>query len=412
MTEPRSREALREVVLVRHAAATGQEPEAPLSAEGRRQAGLLAELLLPLGLERIVASPFRRALESVEPLAARSGLRLETDPRLAERVLSERSLADWREQLRRSFQELDLCLEGGESSRCARARGVAAVLAASAGTRRCAVVTHGNLLALILGWVDPTVGYEQWSLLSNPDVFLVQLDGQRPREFRRLWGSPAAAATAVPTFPHLDDLRRAYDGDAAERNGLQELQWRTGVLERWLQELPPRPRLLELGPGTGQLALHAQGLGASVTALDLSPQNVGYCRQRGVSAQVGDLRALAQLEALGQFDGIYAINCLLHVPRAEHPAVVAGMRRRLVPGGSVLIASWGGPDWEGVWPHDRCAPARFFSHYDDARFQALTFAGFQVVRRELLSDFVLEELHPQVLVLRGDAAEAREPTEA
>ena len=54
-------------------------------------------------------------------------------------------------------------------------------------TRRCAVVTHGNLLALILKWADTTVGFELWSRLSNPDVFVLQTDGHGTREFNRVW---------------------------------------------------------------------------------------------------------------------------------------------------------------------------------------------------------------------------------
>jgi len=137
---------MREIVLVRHAAASGQQAEAPLTAEGRQQASALADVLLSLGSQRLIASPFRRAIESVEPFARRSGLTIETDQRLVERVLSVRGLPDW----------------------------------------RSVVVTHGNLLALILRWVDEKVGYEHWAQLSNPDVFVVQLDGVQ-RSFRRAW---------------------------------------------------------------------------------------------------------------------------------------------------------------------------------------------------------------------------------
>jgi SAM-dependent methyltransferase len=202
-------------------------------------------------------------------------------------------------------------------------------------------------------------------------------------------------------FPQLDDLRRAYDRDASYRNGLADLQWRTEVLEQWLHELPNAPRLLELGPGTGQLALHAESLGARVHAIDLSGQNVAYCRQRGISAQIGDLRALRDIEGLGLFDGVYAINVLLHVPRAEHASVLSGVRTCLVAGGSVLLVSWGGNDIEGIWAEDRCDPPRFFSQYDDASFFALTFAGFEVVRRELLPAQTPDGAHPQLLVLRS-----------
>src|SRR5690348_13642995 len=71
--------------LVRHCQATSQSPEASLPAEGLVQADLLADFLAPLGPERIVSSPFRRAVQSVEPLAARLSLPIEIDDRLRER---------------------------------------------------------------------------------------------------------------------------------------------------------------------------------------------------------------------------------------------------------------------------------------------------------------------------------------
>ena len=179
--------AMGEVVLVRHAAATGQDASAPLSADGYRQAGELADFLGRFDIDRVVSSPFRRAVESVEPFAHHRGLAIETDARLVERVLSARSLPDWREHLRRSFEEADYCLLDGESSRVAQARATAAVLAASVGGLRSLVVTHGNLLALILKWVDRDVGYEAWAQLSNPDVFVIHTDGPGQRRFRRVW---------------------------------------------------------------------------------------------------------------------------------------------------------------------------------------------------------------------------------
>lgn len=202
-------------------------------------------------------------------------------------------------------------------------------------------------------------------------------------------------------FPHLDSLRLAYDGDARNRNTIEDLQWRTGVLERWLDDLPRSPRLLELGPGTGQLARRAAELGARVHAIDLSGENVAYCRQRGISAEVGDFRKLSSAEGLGAFDGVYAINALLHVPRTEHASVVASARGCLVPGGSLLIVNWGGRDIEGIYADDTCVPPRYFSHYDDAGFFGLEFAGFEVVRRELLTAKTPDGLHPQLLALRS-----------
>jgi 2,3-bisphosphoglycerate-dependent phosphoglycerate mutase len=175
------------LVLVRHATATGQETTAALTIEGRRQAERLADVLVPFRIQRVISSPFVRATESIEPFCRRAGLRLETDDQLTERVLSARNLPDWREHLRRSFDDADYCLEDGESSRTAQARGVAAVQAALASGQRCVLVTHGNLLALILRWIDGTVGYDAWSKLSNPDVFVLHIEDEGRRAFSRIW---------------------------------------------------------------------------------------------------------------------------------------------------------------------------------------------------------------------------------
>ncbi|MBN4005590.1 hypothetical protein [Nostoc sp. LPT] len=37
-----------------------------------------------------------------------------------------------------------------------------------------AIMTHGNLMALILKHFDDCIGYIEWEKLSNPDVYRVQ----------------------------------------------------------------------------------------------------------------------------------------------------------------------------------------------------------------------------------------------
>jgi 8-oxo-dGTP diphosphatase len=77
-------------VLVRHASAgdrdqwTVEDRLRPLDARGRRQAAALVELLRPLGVRRVVSSPYVRCVETVEPLAAALDLQVEADDRLAE----------------------------------------------------------------------------------------------------------------------------------------------------------------------------------------------------------------------------------------------------------------------------------------------------------------------------------------
>jgi 2,3-bisphosphoglycerate-dependent phosphoglycerate mutase len=179
--------------LVRHCQSSGQAPDAPLTPLGRQQAERLAMTLRSHGIARIVSSPYLRACQSVEPLARDLGLTVETDDRLIERVLSTEPLDDWRERLRAAWDDHDLTLPGGESSRQATRRGLAALAAILAdGRRPTVVVSHGNLLALLLHAFDGRPGFTTWEQLTNPDLFEVVYttpDGKAAASWRatRTW---------------------------------------------------------------------------------------------------------------------------------------------------------------------------------------------------------------------------------
>jgi exopolyphosphatase/guanosine-5'-triphosphate,3'-diphosphate pyrophosphatase len=81
---------VRKVYLIRHAKAEklsawdGPEPLRPLTPRGLLQAQELAESLAGAGVRRILASPFLRCRQTAAPLAARLGLRVLVDERLAD----------------------------------------------------------------------------------------------------------------------------------------------------------------------------------------------------------------------------------------------------------------------------------------------------------------------------------------
>jgi 2,3-bisphosphoglycerate-dependent phosphoglycerate mutase len=173
--------------LVRHCQSVGHHPEAPLSGDGLAQADALAERLTRLGIERIVSSPFRRAMQSVAPLARRLGLAVDIEPRLREHVLSAADLPDWRAALKASFEDPDLCFEGGESGRAATQRVLSAVEEMRARAAPItAVATHGKLLTFLLRHFDSRIGFADWQALTNPDIFRLTFacDRANVRRFR------------------------------------------------------------------------------------------------------------------------------------------------------------------------------------------------------------------------------------
>ena len=174
--------------LVRHCQTTGQAPDAPLTALGHAQAQQLAAHLAACGIARIVSSPYLRARQSVEPLASVIGVAVETDDRLVERVLSTEPLDNWRASLLATWDDRDLILPGGESSRQATARGLAAVEAVlAAGPEPTAVVSHGNLISLLLHAFDGRPGFATWEALTNPDLFEVARSSGGTWTVTRTW---------------------------------------------------------------------------------------------------------------------------------------------------------------------------------------------------------------------------------
>lgn len=184
---------LRQAFLVRHCQSSGPEPEAPLTPLGHQQAATLARYLRRFDIDHIIASPFRRALQTIEPFAQQVQLSIHHDDRFAERRLSIRPLEDWRHHIHQSFTDFDHRAPGGESSREAQRRGRAAIEAVLSQEHRLPiVVTHGNLLTLLLHSIDRTYGFAAWERLTNPDVYLVEVDVQGRYSFQHTWEDKTA----------------------------------------------------------------------------------------------------------------------------------------------------------------------------------------------------------------------------
>ena len=174
--------------VVRHGKAEGQEPDARLTLDGQVQAQNIADTLASFGIDRIVSSTYRRAIDSIQPLAERLGLPVETDERIIEAGLSSINYPDWLERLKATFEDPDLSYEGGESSRAAAGRAVAAVDAVLLTDAQVpVVVTHGRLLTLLMRHYDSRFGFDNWRALSSPDLFRIHLSDSRAPEVARLW---------------------------------------------------------------------------------------------------------------------------------------------------------------------------------------------------------------------------------
>jgi SAM-dependent methyltransferase len=176
----------------------------------------------------------------------------------------------------------------------------------------------------------------------------------------------------------LGSLREAYDGRAAWRDGVVKEPWKLAERQAFRERLAPGARLLEIGAGTGQDSLYFQREGCAVVAADLSPVMVEHCRAKGLEAHVRDFLHLGF--PAGSFDAVFAMNCLLHVPNRDLPAVLEAVRAVLRPGGLFFLGVFGGAEsTEGPLEGDEHVPPRFFSWRTDEQLLGFAAASFEVV---------------------------------
>lgn len=176
--------------LVRHAHANWTPDEnRPLSAQGLADAQRVADLLASCPIDAVYASPARRAWQTVELLAVRLGLPIHPIPDLRERELAGGPVDDFLAAVKAAWDNPTQAHPGGESNVVAQRRGVAVVLQLSAQHPDGHLVlgTHGNLLALVLQYFYPTMGYDFWQSLTMPDVYRLDLGLEGATSLERLW---------------------------------------------------------------------------------------------------------------------------------------------------------------------------------------------------------------------------------
>jgi 2,3-bisphosphoglycerate-dependent phosphoglycerate mutase len=177
------------LLLLRHAAsdfdATLSDAERGLSELGVEQADALVAQLLALQPDRLFASPYRRARDTVLPLANALGLAVTIDPALKECAFQRHVGEAWPAPIRRAWSAPAVGIGGGEAASLCQRR----VIDCLTRLRRehpgqCLLVaSHGNAIALALNYLDPAFDFDCWQRMPMPALFEVDIAG---RAFRSI----------------------------------------------------------------------------------------------------------------------------------------------------------------------------------------------------------------------------------
>lgn len=135
----------------------------------------------------------------------------------------------------------------------------------------------------------------------------------------------------------------------------------TGIQEKFIRLLPNGGSILDFGCGSGRDALYFAGKGFDVDAVDGSREMCRLARERdGIRVRQ---MLFSELDASGEYDGIWACASLLHLPSTELKLVILKMWRALKNGGWLYISFKYG-EFEGM------RNGRYFTDFTEKSFEA------------------------------------------
>lgn len=176
---------------VRHAHSTYSPDELnrPLSERGKEDARKVTEILKKESISVLISSPYKRAIQTIEGLAGVNGVEIVIEEDFKERLLSEKPIDDFDSAIAKVWEDYSFSWEGGESNVVAQNRGVRAlekVLERYEG-KNIAIGTHGNIMVLIMNYLDNSFDFTFWKHLDMPDIYKLSFDNRRLIDVKRIW---------------------------------------------------------------------------------------------------------------------------------------------------------------------------------------------------------------------------------
>jgi 2,3-bisphosphoglycerate-dependent phosphoglycerate mutase len=166
---------LTNIYLVRHAHSiyTPDELNRPLSEKGAIDAGRITEILLNENIDIVLASSYRRAIQTVEGISKYIGTEIIIEDAFKERKIAEGSVENFDSAITKLWTNFNFAYKGGESNLEAQSRGVDSLnkVLNKYNGKNVVIGTHGNIMVLIMNYFDNKYDYEFWKNLSMPDIY-------------------------------------------------------------------------------------------------------------------------------------------------------------------------------------------------------------------------------------------------
>ncbi|MBI9015610.1 MAG: histidine phosphatase family protein [Clostridiales bacterium] len=188
------------IFMVRHAESlyvNGKEKQRGLSSFGLQEANKVSLILKDIEIDAIYSSDYNRSLETVKPLSDLKKTKIIELTDLRERRMKpehiELTYNDFIEAVKKSYENFDFSISGGESIRDVHERAIPVIemIIKNHKGKNIVIGTHGNLMTMIMKYYDDSYGYSFWEKTSMPDIYVLTFNENKLIRINRKWNESA-----------------------------------------------------------------------------------------------------------------------------------------------------------------------------------------------------------------------------
>jgi len=172
---------------------------------------------------------------------------------------------------------------------------------------------------------------EEYERMIHSELRLIRLRAGAPSATSAI-PSPAVppAAQSPATPPAMDYSRFAERFRGTEEEIRRNMDFYRPVFANC-------DNVLDIGCGRGEFLETMRDAGVHARGIDLSPESVTQCRDKGLEAEVADLFAFLGAQPDGEFDGIMSSQVVEHLPPDRLPEMIRLCAAKLRRGGILAL---------------------------------------------------------------------------
>lgn len=172
-----------EIYFIRHAEpdhSVVDDGQRPLTSKGLKDASNLVNYFNAIDISSIYSSPYKRAIQTVKPIAENKSITIQIRESLKERISNTNwidNTEDLNTHVRQMWQKPDMGIDGGESIRSVQERNIRelALILKETKNKKSIIGTHGTALATMISYYRKTFSGDDFLKFIGKMPYIIRM---------------------------------------------------------------------------------------------------------------------------------------------------------------------------------------------------------------------------------------------